>query len=125
MATARVPVLSDSDIALPAADTPKWRLNSGSSGCTVYSRPKVENPARNSATAVRRNAGVPCWMRVSTTESEVRGRPLRDAAVSPVMGSKGRGGGRRGGTGTSVGPSIQSIHNLMSQDRYVERINSA
>ena len=33
--TASRPVLSDRVSALLAAETPKWRLNSGSSGCTV------------------------------------------------------------------------------------------
>ena len=33
--TASRPVVSDRVSALLAAETPKWRLNSGSSGCTV------------------------------------------------------------------------------------------
>ena len=116
IATAKVPVVSDNDMALPAADTPKWRLNSGSSGCTVYSRPKVEKPARNNASAVRRKAGVPCWMRVSALESTVGaafdGR--RGFASHGIDGPVGAA--KRGRTGLRLGPSIQSIHNLIGHD---------
>ncbi|BBO49849.1 hypothetical protein KMM349_01800 [Stenotrophomonas maltophilia] len=77
----------------------------------------MEKPARNNASAVRRKAGVPCWMRVSAMESTVEGRPSTATTVSPVMGSMGRWGGRAWeGTGLRLGPSIQSIHNLIGQD---------
>ena len=54
MATARQPVVSDSDSALAAGVTPKCATNAGSSGCTQYSSEKVAKPARNSARLMRR-----------------------------------------------------------------------
>src|SRR6266436_3971906 len=57
--TASRPVVSDSDRLLAAGLTWNSRENTAISGCTQYSSANVENPAMNTATFVRRNAGVP------------------------------------------------------------------
>ena len=49
------------DSASELAAGPIWNsaANSGSSGCTQYSREKVEKPARNNAKEIRRYSGEP------------------------------------------------------------------
>ncbi len=59
MATARKAVHRDSTRLLCAGDTPNAWVNSGISGCTQYSREKVEKPAANKAHWARRKPGVP------------------------------------------------------------------
>ena len=69
MEPARQAVDTDSASALWAGLTAKLWASSGSSGCTQYSKEKVANPARNSATLTRKYSGVPRLIHTGAAEA--------------------------------------------------------